>query len=479
MTWILRFAGLALGLLALAACNPTAAETFVVNTTADTSDAAINGVCADANGHCSLRAAIEEANANPNVTAIDLTGGQTYTLSSGVLPIAHPAYITASDGQATIDANNTSPVFDITSAGGVHRLTNLNITGGTSSRGAVRIEGGATTEVQIDETRVHHNNADGIHVASGTLKLSNSTIDNNQFIGFVSSGGISDIYQATITNNSIVFSDLQMLLEGTPTVTMDASTITSANTGMKVNGSSTLAISNSVIDTTGVNCTVANGITSAGNNVTTDSTCGLAGANDDQSAERVVKPLADNGGPVPTQMPDPNDGAHNTRTCGPADSFDARGQLRAANGGCDKGAVESRPGELTGDDCIPPHTATSMVPEGNYDRCDLSGLDLTDADLTFAVLNVANLSGTNLTRALLVNAALSFADASGANFTNANLSEAVLIQSNFSNADFTGAFLFGANVQASTFTGAIWNGTVCVDGTLSDDNGGTCEGHLS
>ena len=40
------------------------AATFVVNTTADTQDAAPgNGVCADGGGMCSLRAAITEANA--------------------------------------------------------------------------------------------------------------------------------------------------------------------------------------------------------------------------------------------------------------------------------------------------------------------------------------------------------------------------------------------------------------------------------
>src|SRR5438552_13948527 len=50
--------------------------TFVVNTTADTHDATPgDGICADANGNCSLRAAIDEANANANIDTITLPAG--------------------------------------------------------------------------------------------------------------------------------------------------------------------------------------------------------------------------------------------------------------------------------------------------------------------------------------------------------------------------------------------------------------------
>ena len=57
------------------------AITFVVNTTADTQDAAAgNGVCADAGGACSLRAAISEANALAGADVITLPAG-TYTIT--------------------------------------------------------------------------------------------------------------------------------------------------------------------------------------------------------------------------------------------------------------------------------------------------------------------------------------------------------------------------------------------------------------
>ena len=59
------------------------AATFLVDTTADTQDAAPgNGVCADSTGACSLRAAITEANALAGPDTITLPAG-TYTRTLG------------------------------------------------------------------------------------------------------------------------------------------------------------------------------------------------------------------------------------------------------------------------------------------------------------------------------------------------------------------------------------------------------------
>ncbi len=63
------------------ACAPAFGLSFTVNTTTDSIDADPgNGVCADATGLCSLRAAVLEANATSNADRIDLPAG-TYTLS--------------------------------------------------------------------------------------------------------------------------------------------------------------------------------------------------------------------------------------------------------------------------------------------------------------------------------------------------------------------------------------------------------------
>ena len=60
---------------------PAWSATFTVNSTADSADVtAGNGLCADASGDCTLRAAIQEANALAGNDTINL-GTATYTLS--------------------------------------------------------------------------------------------------------------------------------------------------------------------------------------------------------------------------------------------------------------------------------------------------------------------------------------------------------------------------------------------------------------
>ena len=85
-------------------------------------------------------------------------------------------------------------------------------------------------------------------------------------------------------------------------------------------------------------------------------------------------------------------------------------------------------------------------------------MDLSNADLNFAVLIDANLSGADL-----MDADLRFADLRYANLNNANLN----------NADLTGADLIYADL-----TSVYWYDTTCPDGTNSDDNGYNCRNNL-
>jgi len=90
--------------------------------------------------------------------------------------------------------------------------------------------------------------------------------------------------------------------------------------------------------------------------------------------------------------------------------------------------------------------------------CDLSGVTLTGAYLPGADLRDTNLNGAKLTSANLAGANLRGSNLKGANLARANL---------------IGAKLAEANVR-----NVLWSGTLCPDGTNSDVNGGTCEGHL-
>ena len=110
--------------------------------------------------------------------------------------------------------------------------------------------------------------------------------------------------------------------------------------------------------------------------------------------------------------------------------------------------------------------------------CNLSGADLTNAQLAGANLKGANfndatLVGTNLAGANLADANFNSADLTGANLSGADLSRANLNSADLTRANLTGALTTGANFNAVT-----WSNTTCPDATNSTTDGGTCIGHL-
>jgi len=122
----------------------------------------------------------------------------------------------------------------------------------------------------------------------------------------------------------------------------------------------------------------------------------------------------------------------------------------------------------------------------NLSGADLSGADLSGAMITGSNLSNANLNGADLSNALLSGADLSNADLSNADLSNANLADlssadlngADLSNALLSGANLTGADLSNADLSNADLSGTIWYGTICPDGTNSDDNGNTCENNL-
>jgi hypothetical protein len=96
-------------------------------------------------------------------------------------------------------------------------------------------------------------------------------------------------------------------------------------------------------------------------------------------------------------------------------------------------------------------------------RPDLSGANLSGRDLTCANLRKAKLNGAHLDRASLVGADLTVADLGGAvlskaRLTAANLSAASLSGANLSEAALGFAYLIGANLNTADLTGAYLGG---------------------
>jgi len=100
-----------------------------------------------------------------------------------------------------------------------------------------------------------------------------------------------------------------------------------------------------------------------------------------------------------------------------------------------------------------------LANKANLSGADLSGADLSranlfEADLSGADLSRANLYGADLSGANLSGANLYGADLSGANLSGADLSRADLSGANLSGADLSGADLSRANLFGANLSGA-------------------------
>ena len=99
------------------------------------------------------------------------------------------------------------------------------------------------------------------------------------------------------------------------------------------------------------------------------------------------------------------------------------------------------------------HLVREIVTQGIRDR-NLSGVDLSDADLSGANLSLTNLRSADLSGADLSGASLRGADLRGADLSGAYLSGANLMSAKLSDADLSGANLMSAKLSDADLSGA-------------------------
>ncbi|HNG31453.1 MAG TPA: putative Ig domain-containing protein [Blastocatellia bacterium] len=339
---------------------------FTVSSLLDTSDAAPgNGVCADANGQCTLRAAIEEANA---VTAcsplvIDFGVNGTINPATALPQLNHPNLSIVGPGAKllTVARPGNAPNFGIfiINAGTRVSISGLTITGGAPSGdgggifnnglltlrecaivgnaadhgGGLRnfFNGTATiSECLFSNNRAFQTGA-GIH-SSGTLTLTNTTFSGNaaNFGG----GGINRFAgDATLTN--CTFADNTAAFEGSH---------------LRKEAGGTFSLRNTLVaHVTNAAPILFGAFTSQGNNFigSSDGTNGFTnGINSDQVGTPAspldprLLPLADYGGQTQTRALPANSPAVNAGLSNGAPEIDQRGLLRNI-GAVDIGAFES------------------------------------------------------------------------------------------------------------------------------------------
>ncbi len=211
-----------------AAWPPSAAQaaslTFTVNTTADAHDAHPgDGICADAAGQCTLRAAVEEADASPSGSTVTITmpddGNYDLTLGSLVLgSAAVPLNITVGGtGSSDTLVTSTGRFRDLFVRG--HHTTahvvNLQFTGGragpNSYGGGIFNQGDLT----LSGDALTGNSAGaggGVANAGGTLTVGGSSISHNNGGGFggggIQNGGPQNLPGTVVVESSVIFSNV-------------------------------------------------------------------------------------------------------------------------------------------------------------------------------------------------------------------------------------------------------------------------------
>ena len=381
---------LALMALLLLPASPALATSFTVNDTRDLPDLAAGGACdadAAAGDQCTLRAAIQLANASAGPHTITLPEG-TYTLdrvgtddnaNSGDLDITQNITISGGGAKVTFVQASTS-----NSSAGIDRVFHvrpggaLTLTGVTVRNGKITGEGGGIFNdgtLTLDGVVVSGNQAlsgGGLSLDGGTTTVRNSTISGNVAnsafaagagVAFPASGATATFTNVTISGNQAISGmGGGLRVEASNTVTLANVTVTgnsaddSAGGILKVGGS-TVTLRNTIVanNTAPSSPNCQNTPTSAGFNLVFPSFgCGLAAATNDQINQNpLLGPLADNGGQTPTHRPQAGSaaiGRGNTASPGSGgnacEATDQRGVDRPFDGNgdgqarCDIGAVE-------------------------------------------------------------------------------------------------------------------------------------------
>jgi hypothetical protein len=194
----------------------------------------------------------------------------------------------------------------------------------------------------VDSAITNNEGTDGAGIAvHGALTMSNSTISGNRSTG--DGGGLGVVQgSATLTNTTISGNTASAggaiaNLHGS--VTLDSVTIATNSTGLS-GKTEAIQMRGSLIANLGANCVGA--VQSTGHNASSDATCGLAVATDQQNADLRLGALADNGGPTQTHALLPGSAAIDKGGDGGTGclAVDQRGIARPQGAACDIGAFE-------------------------------------------------------------------------------------------------------------------------------------------
>lgn len=360
--------------LAAAVALPAAAGAaqFTVNSTLDAGDAtAADNVCVagpPAAGACTLRAAIQQANASFGAHTIIVPAG-TYAPGSALPALTNSMTIEGSAGARATVVSGPADASVLTINSSSVSVRGLTLTGG--ARG-IYVQGGSS--VTIDQVAVRENTqtspanlfGGGLYL-SGTANvlLSRSLVANNSITStggasgagvYVTSGGTLTAVATTISGNIArsntgspgafgggvnVGSGAQAVLRHVTVVGNSAPSGSAASYGGNLLNSGQMTVADSVVAsgqaTFGANCNGS--VVAQGRNIDSGTTCAF-GAGHLNSTDPQLLPLADHGGPTDSRALSPTSPARDAALACPAGGLDQRGAAAPSGSACDIGAVE-------------------------------------------------------------------------------------------------------------------------------------------
>jgi predicted outer membrane repeat protein len=383
-------------LLLLAAATPVRA--FDVNSTKDQVDAAIDGVCASAEGLCTLRAAVQEAEATVapdviNVPAgkykLKLTGIFENESAAGDLDITQDLTINGAGVGVTIIQGKKDRVFDIfgepvvainnltitkgaivsklafppedLDGGGISilfdavvTLTDVAVVGNKATDDGGGIACGADlvmNRVTVEKNKAR-DDAGGVYTFVGTSTLTNVTIAKNRA---GDQGGAMEV-QSFLTCTNCTLSGNKAKTDGGAVHSEDSVLLINATLkgnkggkgqagGLQSDVGAQVEIRNTLLDTNKpLNCVGT--VVLGGGNLESGASCGLAPAASDVDIE--LEGLDDNGGSTKTHALKPESPAIDFGVDTDCPATDQRGVARVdvpavGTGICDSGAFEFVP----------------------------------------------------------------------------------------------------------------------------------------
>ena len=419
---------------------PQTGGDFIVNSSADTDD----GFCdlsgqGAGNQDCTLREAINAANADADASSITFAADYTIILSTGQLNINTSLTIDGESNAIVIDGNDNSRVFyvNLDVPASLNNLTITNGNSGTQLAGGIYNNGTLTITNSIvsgntsgsgggifnDHYKILNltnstvsgntaNNGGGIY-NYGTLTVTNSTVSGNTAVrwggGITNNDGSATLINTTLSGNAVSGTEASygggaiVQYSNTPTLSLINSTIADNSAASPNETWSGIWLENG--DLTMINSIVANNngtnnfvndagvFTSQGYNISNDwNGLPTIKGSDLWPADPMLGPLQDNGGPTQTMAllaNSPAIDAGDDITCADVNTvnnLDQRGITRPFGFHCDIGAFEYNTITQTG-----PNFVVNTNADTDDGFCDLSGQGAGNQDCTLReAINAAN-----------------------------------------------------------------------------------------